>query len=1001
MTDADADALQRILSHLRVRAGHDFSNYKKSTVRRRIARRMQVERAATMDEYLTILRENAQEAQALLADLLISVTTFFRDADAFERLAALVIPALFEDRKAGDSARVWVPGCATGEEAYSIGVLLLEEAGRRDSHCELQIFASDLNDAALAIAREGRYPRAIEAEMSEERLHRFFTRENDHYRVTRELRDVVLFARHSLFQDPPFSRVDLISCRNVLIYLDRELQQQVMATFHFALNPTGYLFLGSSENADGPVGAFRPIDRDSRLYQRLSLPTDARTIPRIRQPTFAVQPLPARAPGPFRTMGEAVVHREAIERLAPPSAVVDESCRVLHLSETAGRYLQLSGGALVNDITELAREELRFDLKTALNRAFAHNEPSLSGPIAVRFDGAARRVYVQTKLLSQEPSAARTAILFFFEGDMLGDVPTTSIDIEQHSQNEQILQLQQELQFTQSQLMTLRKEYQGANEELRAANEELHSINEEYRSTAEELETGKEEQQSINEELQTVNSELKTKLESVSRAHSDVQNLMAATDVGILFLDSQLRIQRFTPRIADLFNIADGDEGRSIANFTHSLDYDDLAQDARRALRDLSSTEREMRSRNGAWYLMRMRPYRTVEDKIDGVVVTLVDISERRGAEDALRNSEARMRAVINGVADSIIAIDERAIIQALNAATTTMFGYSAEELIGQGLHEILPELHHDPDTGHFEPYPVTGGVRIIGVSREMEGRRRDGSLFPVELMVSETRHGDNRPFIAFIRDLSERRRFEARLNRLHSNRLDSVADMATALAHEINQPLAAASNYMSAARNILGSQREPPSAAVNEALDKASAQMMRAGQIISHLREFMARGEPDKVEQSLHALIRRTCELVAPSAKEASVEINLLLNAQEDLVLADYVQIEQAMVNIMRNAIEAMSRSNNKRLVISTSLEDGMIRAAFADTGPGLTPCTNTELFAPFTSTRSNGLGVGLSISRSIIEAHYGTIWAEADRSGGARFCFTLPLARLESAEK
>jgi two-component system, chemotaxis family, CheB/CheR fusion protein len=641
LTETDAEVMPRILSHLHVRSGHDFSSYKKSTIRRRIARRMQVQRAATMADYLVVLRENPQEARALFADLLISVTTFFRDTSAFEKLAALVIPRLFDDKGVSDTIRVWVPGCATGEEAYSIAILLLEEASRHEIRCGLQVFASDLNENALAVAREGRYPVAIEADMPEERLRRFFSREGDHYRVTRELRDVVLFAKHSLLKDPPFSRVDLISCRNVLIYLDRDVQQEVGATFHFALQRSGYLFLGSSENADNPVGMFRALDREARIYQRTSVPTEVRLTPRSGALAFGLEPLPPRTTAPFRAPIEAGIHREALERLAPPSVIVDESYRVVHLSEHAGRYLQPSGGTLANDITELAREELRFDIRAALNRVFAHNEASLNGPIGVRFDGAARRVYLQTRPLPSETGARRAAIVFFFEGEAPGESAPTSTKIVDQASDAQIQQLLQELQFSQSQLRASREEYEGANEELRAANEELQSVNEEYRSTAEELETSKEELQSINEELQTVNSEVKTKLESVSRAHSDVQNLMAATDVGILFLDPQLRINRFTPRISELFNIVEGDEGRSITDFTHRLDYDGLAGDARDVLTDLASSEREVRGKDGSWYLTRLKPYRTVEDKIDGVVTTFVDIGERRRAEDALERAKA------------------------------------------------------------------------------------------------------------------------------------------------------------------------------------------------------------------------------------------------------------------------------------------------------------------------------------------------------------------------
>ncbi|MBV8440780.1 MAG: PAS domain-containing protein, partial [Hyphomicrobiales bacterium] len=432
-----------------------------------------------------------------------------------------------------------------------------------------------------------------------------------------------------------------------LIYLDRELQQQVCSTFHFALQSSAYLFVGSSENADSPLGMFRAIDREARIYQRMPTPTEVRLLPRVRTTGFGPEPLPARSPAPFRPQNEAGLHREALESLAPPSVIVDESYRVVHLSEQAGRYLQPSGGTLANDITELAREELRSDIRAALHRVFVRNEATLSGPIAVRFNGAVRRVYLQTKPLNPDLHANRSAIVFLFEGETLGDGPPSSETIEERAPGQQIQQLQQELQFTQAQLRASREEYEGANEELRAANEELQSINEEYRSTAEELETSKEELQSINEELQTVNTELKTKLESVSRAHSDVQNLMAATDVGILFLNSQLRINRFTPRITELFNIAPGDEGRPITDFTHRLDYDDLAADARKVLRDLSSSERELHSQDGNWFLTRLRPYRTVDDKIDGVVVTFVDIRERRRAEDTLREAESRMRVVV------------------------------------------------------------------------------------------------------------------------------------------------------------------------------------------------------------------------------------------------------------------------------------------------------------------------------------------------------------------
>jgi two-component system CheB/CheR fusion protein len=639
----DEELLRRVLAHVRVRTGHDFSKYKRSTVLRRIARRMQVTRTDELSDYYEILRENPDEAQALLADLLISVTTFFRDKEAFETLRKLALPQLFENRDPDDTLRAWVCGCATGEEAYSIAMLLLEEAGRQEFKPTLQVFASDLDARALSTAREGRYPAAIEADVSEERLRRFFTREGDGYRVRQELRDIILFAHHDLLKDPPFSRVDLISCRNVLIYLDRELQEQVCSTFNYALNPGGHLLLGPSESADHPPGLFRNLDRNSRIFQSALKPGDKpRLLPRLLGPIRVREHAPLLAPAmtPGSALNDAVAHRRAIEAVAPPSILVDENHRVAHLSDTAGRFLQPSGGALTGDVVELVRPELRFELRSSLHRAFEQRLSTLSLAIPVRFNGAPHRVLMQVRLLDEAPGEARTAVVIFIEGEEIAE----KLSEGDHANDETVRRLTQELELTQTRLRTVREESDAANEELRAANEELQSINEEYRSTSEELETSKEELQSINEELQTVNSELKLKLEAISRAHSDLQNLMAATDFGTLFLDSSLRIKRFTDRATELFSITPSDEGRPITDFANQLSYDDLIKDARAVLADLAPIRREVKSRSGKWYDVRLRPYRTVEDKIDGVVITFVDVSDRRQVEEALRVSERELK---------------------------------------------------------------------------------------------------------------------------------------------------------------------------------------------------------------------------------------------------------------------------------------------------------------------------------------------------------------------
>src|SRR5262245_1130195 len=442
----DEELLRRVLAHLRVRTGHDFSKYKRSTVLRRIARRMQVTRTDEISDYYDVMREKPEEAQALLGDLLISVTTFFRDTEAYESLRKLVLPQLFDNRDPGEPLRIWICGSATGEEAYSIAILLLEEASRHDLKPPIQLFASDLDARALSTAREGRYPAAIETDVNEDRLRRFFTREGDGYRVRQELRDVVLFALHDLLKDPPFSRVDLVSCRNVLIYLDRELQEQVCSTFNYALNPGGYLFLGSAESADNPPGLFRSIERNARIYQSaVKIGDKPRLLPRLLGPIrVREQVAQLRPASPAAVLTDAVIHRRAIEKLAPPSILVDQGHRVIHLSENAGRFLQPSGGALTGDVVDLVRSELRFELRSALHRIFEQLIPTLSLPIPVRFNGAPHRVLIQVKAAeTDEIGEARNAVVMFIEGE---EIEESLAKAEGHATDETVRRLTQELE---------------------------------------------------------------------------------------------------------------------------------------------------------------------------------------------------------------------------------------------------------------------------------------------------------------------------------------------------------------------------------------------------------------------------------------------------------------------------------------------------------------------------------------------------------------------------
>jgi two-component system CheB/CheR fusion protein len=777
--EIDEDLLRRILAQLRVRTGHDFSKYKRSTVLRRIARRMQVTRTGELREYHEVLRENADEAQALLSDLLISVTTFFRDTESFHELQRLVIAPLFQGADETTSIRVWVAGCATGEEAYSIAILLLEEASRHELRPSIQVFGSDLDARALALAREGRYPVAIETDVSEDRLRRFFVREAEVYRVRQELRDIVLFAAHDLVKDPPFSHVGLISCRNLLIYLDRDLQEQVCGTFHYALKPGGFLMVGSSESADHPVGLFRLLDRDARIYQSTAIEGDKpRLLPsllgsvRMRDQTAQA----VRGLSPTAALSEAALHRRALEKLAPPSILVDEMHRVLHMSETAGRYLQPSGGPMSSDIVDLVRHELRFELRSALHRLFEQQLPTLTVPLLVRFNGKRHRVHLHVKAPSAE-EAPHQAIVMFIEGDAVED--SFGVD-EQEPSNDTVRRLMQELELTQSRLRTVREESDAATEELRAANEELQSINEEYRSTSEELETSKEELQSINEELQTVNTELKLKLETISRAHSDLQNLMTATEVGTLFLDSGLRIKRFTDRVRDLFSITTGDEGRPITDFAHQLEYDDLTRDAREVLSELTPLRREISSRDDRWYDMRVRPYRTLDNKIDGVVITFLDITERRADEQQLK----QLKRLVEMSREPILVWDFEAGIVDWNRGCEELYGYSRPEAVGKRSETLLATTVSDSTMQQVKERLVADG-HWFGQLRQ---RAKDGTLLIVEARLDLEVVDGQRLVLESSRDVTQREAMQMRQQLLLgelTHRVKNTLAVVQSIAHQ------------------------------------------------------------------------------------------------------------------------------------------------------------------------------------------------------------------------
>ena len=644
LPELGAHTLREVLAIVKTHTKHDFFNYKQATILRRIARRLLVHGLADIPAYVQFLRDNPDEVQALLLDLLISVTNFFRDKEAFAALENHIVPRLFDGKTGNDSVRVWCVGCATGEEAYSVAMLLCEYAAKLDDPPKIQVFASDIAENSLADAREGRYDETIALDVSPERLRHFFTKDGTSYRVKKELRGLVLFAPHNILHDSPFSRLDLVTCRNLLIYLNRSMQEKVMQLFQFALRQNGYLFLGSSEMAETVPMMFAEFDKKHRIYQSYPAATKYVSVPvtplvdniqnKISESTDASSE---------QGLSFSALHFKLAERFSPPSILINENYDILHLSESAGRYVRIGGEPTLN-LGKIAHPALRADLLAALFAAKKEDGVAESRHLRINLDGKEHFVNLTVYPLDS-PEAARGYFLIVFDEISDESIPAKMLQkfIPADKGAEVVIgRLEEELQFTRDRLRQTVEQHEISLEEAKASNEELQAINEELRSTTEELETSKEELQSVNEELATVNFELKDKVDEVSNANLDLQNLMASTNISTILLDRDLQIKRFTSPVQELFNILPYDAGRPIAHMTHRFDYQHLATDAAEVLRTQQPLEREVISEDGCWYSARIIPYLTAHNRIDGVLLTFEDITERKQAKLALKRADRR-----------------------------------------------------------------------------------------------------------------------------------------------------------------------------------------------------------------------------------------------------------------------------------------------------------------------------------------------------------------------
>ena len=636
--EAAQPEIYRLLRH---QLGHDFSGYKTKTFNRRVQRRMQVVGLETVESYVERLRQEPSEVAALFRDLLINVTNFFRDADAFEALARMVIPKLFEGRGAEDTVRVWVPGCATGEEVYSIAILMREHMETLRNTPRVQIFATDIDEHSLSAARAARYPPALLDSVTPERRKRFFTLDGGAYVLAKTVRDLCIFSPHSVIRDPPFSRMDLVSCRNLLIYFGPVVQEQVIPTFHYSLRPNGFLFLGSSENVSQHADLFAPVDKAQRIFRARE---DGRG--RLPLPVGLSAPRPLNARPTSLGFGQGmplrqVVEHHVLERLTPPHVVVNAECDVVFYSSRTGKYLEAAAGAPSRSVLAMARRGVRLELRTALREAMEGQSTVVRENVALE----AEDDHVQFVTLTVEPLAGRGGDepLYLISFTDIGPALSREVALTRTrgDPDEVVAHLERELRDTRDRLQSMIEEYETALEELKSSNEELVSVNEELQSTNEELEASKEELQSLNEELQTVNLELSHKVDDLDQSNNDLRNLFDSTQLATIFLDRKLLIRNFTPAISELFKILPTDKGRPLTDFSGRLNYADLAVDVEGVFRSGHALEKRVEGEDGlSHYLARLQPYAGMDDAAEGVIITFVDVT-------GVTEAEAHQRVLI------------------------------------------------------------------------------------------------------------------------------------------------------------------------------------------------------------------------------------------------------------------------------------------------------------------------------------------------------------------
>jgi two-component system CheB/CheR fusion protein len=998
-TDQPKSGIAAVYQMLQEEFGIDFTHYKPSTVTRRIERRLALARSHDIEEYVRRLRSERNELDVLYRDLLIEVTRFFRDPQAFRVLEEQVLPELLRREPRDEPLRLWVAGCATGEEAYSLAILLDDLMARHNAERPVKIFATDVHRGSLEHATRAIYTTEALAGVSEEYLGRYFTKYGDRFQVVPELRQRIVFAQHNVIKDAPFTRVDFITCRNLLIYLQPAAQQKVLSLFHFALNRTGMLWLGPSETIGPLARGYDTVDKHWRVYRKRTdarIPVDTRLQP-VPSAGVRVGTTPFQPPGGRYSLSQLLGTYDALlERIMPPSLLVNERAELIHSFGGASKFLHPRDGRQVLDVLELVDPELKMVLVGGLKRAL--HEPGTVVYRSVRIpDREGERSYRITLQRIGSRGGGAPHLLVTFESAAEEAVKTgTEVAMDQVSRD-QLRAVEEELAHTKESLQSAIEELETSNEELQASNEELQTSNEELQSTNEEL-------QSVNEELYTVNAEYQRKIAELTEVTNDMDNLLASTEIGTIFLDAELKIRKFTPQVAEAFRLLPHDTGRPIDTFANKMHHPELVEELRRVLETGEPVERDLGTVGGRSFFSRILPYRR-KGKVDGVVITLIDVTGLKGAEDALFHERYLLNSLLDSTPDAIYFKDGRGRFIRANRPMAERLGVGGpESLVGKTALELpnqttaLEQHRHDEtvlrsgEAQHYKlecrPGATSGAAQAWDLVTRLPMRDRNGATVGLAAMF---------------RDVTEQKRSEEKIQD-GVRRRDQFLAM---LSHELRNPLGAivtATALLKVPRN--NGHRDAAHLRFLDILERQAAQMARLlDDLLEASRVTQNKIHLKKRALDLRVVAREVADAVRPVMEARGLSFTTQIDAAPLWIEGDPARLQQIQANLLSNA--AKYTPSGGHVVLQATREDGFAQLRVSDDGAGIAPEMLESVFELFVQSKrtldraGGGLGVGLTMVRALVAMHGGTATAASDGEGkGSTFVVRLPLTNRRPEE-